>query len=71
MPEICIYAFNTLVTADMAIYSKEQPFLRTKPGRLHGKMTMADFKYGVNSDVNIGVSATRDSNTLFEVTCIC
>ena len=33
--------------------------------------TMADFKYGVNTDVNIGVSVTRGGNTLFEVMGIC
>ena len=33
--------------------------------------TMADFKYGVNTDVNIGVSVTRGRNTLFEVMGIC
>ena len=32
---------------------------------------MADFKYGVNTDVNIGVSVTRGGNTLFEVMGIC
>ena len=39
-----------------------------------GKMiqqTMADFKFGVNTDVNIGVSVTRGGNTLFEVMGIC
>ena len=34
-------------------------------------VTMADFKYGVNTDVNIGVSVTRGGNTLFEVMGIC
>ena len=34
-------------------------------------LTMADFKYGVNTDVNIGVSVTRGGNTLFEVMGIC
>ena len=29
--------------------------------------TMADFKCGVNTDVNISVSVTRGGNTLFEV----
>ena len=29
--------------------------------------TVADFKYGVNTDVNIGVSVSRGGNTLFEV----
>ena len=33
--------------------------------------TMADFKYGVNTDVNIGVSVSRGGNTLFEVMGIC
>ena len=33
--------------------------------------TLADFKYGVNTDVNIGVSVTRGGNTLFEVMGIC
>ena len=33
--------------------------------------TMADFKYGVNTDVYIGVSVTRGGNTLFEMMCIC
>ena len=33
--------------------------------------TMADFRYGVNTDVNIGVSVTRGGNTLFEMMCIC
>ena len=33
--------------------------------------TMADFKYGVNTDVNIGVSVTRGGDTLFEVMGIC
>ena len=33
--------------------------------------SMADFKYGVNTDVNIGVSVTRGGNTLFEVMGIC
>ena len=33
--------------------------------------TMADFKYGINTDVNIGVSVTRGGNTLFEVMGIC
>ena len=32
---------------------------------------MAHFTYGVNTDVNIGVSVTRGGNTLFEVMCIC
>ena len=33
---------------------------------------MADFKYGVNTDVNIGVSvSSRGGNTLFEVMGIC
>ena len=32
---------------------------------------MADFKYGGNTNVNIGVSVTRGGNTLFEVMCIC
>ena len=32
---------------------------------------MADFKYGVNTDVNIGVSVSRGGNTLFEVMGIC
>ena len=32
---------------------------------------MADFKFGVNTDVNIGVSVTRGGNTLFEVMGIC
>ena len=32
---------------------------------------VADFKYGVNTDVNIGVSVTRGGNTLFEVVGIC
>ena len=34
-------------------------------------ITLADFKYGVNTDVNIGVSVTRGGNTLFEVMGIC
>ena len=33
--------------------------------------SMADFKYGVNTDVNIGVSVSRGGNTLFEVMGIC
>ena len=33
--------------------------------------TLADFKYGVNTDVNIGVSVSRGGNTLFEVMGIC
>ena len=33
--------------------------------------SLADFKYGVNTDVNIGVSVTRGGNTLFEVMGIC
>ena len=33
--------------------------------------TVADFKYGVNTDVNTGVSVTRGGNTLFEVMGIC
>ena len=33
--------------------------------------TVAEFKYGVNTDVNIGVSVTRGGNTLFEVMGIC
>ena len=33
--------------------------------------TMADFKYGVNTNVNIGVSVSRGGNTLFEVMGIC
>ena len=33
--------------------------------------TVADFKYGVNTDVNIGVSVSRGGNTLFEVMGIC
>ena len=33
--------------------------------------TLAVFKYGVNTDVNIGVSVTRGGNTLFEVMGIC
>ena len=32
---------------------------------------MADFKYGVNTDVNIGVSVTSGGNMLFEVMYIC
>ena len=32
---------------------------------------MADFKYRVNTDVNIGVSVSRGGNTLFEVMGIC
>ena len=35
------------------------------------RSTMADFKYGVNTDVNIGVSVSRGGNTLFEVMGIC
>ena len=34
-------------------------------------LTVANFKYGVNTDVNIGVSVTRGGNTLFEVKGIC
>ena len=34
-------------------------------------ITLADFKYGVNTDVNIGVSVSRGGNTLFEVMGIC
>ena len=34
-------------------------------------LLLADFKYGVNTDVNIGVSVTRGGNTLFEVMGIC
>ena len=34
-------------------------------------MSLADFKYGVNIDVNIAVSITRVGNTLLEVMCIC
>ena len=33
--------------------------------------TLADFKYDVNTDGNIGVSYTRGGNTLFEMICIC
>ena len=33
--------------------------------------SLADFKYGVNTDVNIGVSVSRGGNTLFEVMGIC
>ena len=32
---------------------------------------MADFKYGVNTDVNISVGVSRGGNTLFEVMDIC
>ena len=32
---------------------------------------VADFKYGVNTDVNISVSVSRGGNTLFEVMGIC
>ena len=34
-------------------------------------VSLTDFKYGVNTDANIGVSVTRGGNTLFEVMCIC
>ena len=32
---------------------------------------MGDFKYGINTDVNIDVSVTKGGNTLLEVMCIC
>ena len=35
------------------------------------RCTLADFKYGVNTDINIGVSVSRGGNTLFEVMGIC
>ena len=37
----------------------------------HINDTVADFKYGVNTDVNISVSVSRAGNTLFEVMGIC
>ena len=39
--------------------------------RENTRNTVADFKYGVNTDVNIGVSVSRGGNTLFEVMGIC
>ena len=33
--------------------------------------TIADFKYGFNTDVNITVSVTRVGSMLLEVMCIC
>ena len=38
---------------------------------IEGKDTLADFKYGVNTDVNTGVSVSRGGNMLFEVMGIC
>ena len=46
-------------------------FFCCKPVNYDANQAMADFKYGVNTDVNIGVSVTKGGNTLFEVMCIC
>ena len=46
-------------------------FIYHKKIFLNTTIPLADFKYGVNTDVNIGVSVSRGGNTLFEVMGIC
>ena len=65
------YLDHILVDLTVCISSAFSIFFRAIFKVYSVSVTLADFKYGVNTDVNIGVSVTRGGNTLFEVMGIC